>query len=109
MRGCEAVVVPSIRLPGGREEGMPTVVAEALAAGARVVATATGGIPDRVRHGENGWLCRDSDPEALSAAILAALAADRAPEAADPDAAQALDWSSVAEHYLEVYRSVSVG
>jgi glycosyltransferase involved in cell wall biosynthesis len=105
MRGCRAVVVPSIRLPGGREEGMPTVVAEALAAGARVVATATGGIPDLVRHGETGWLCRDSDPDALSAAILAALAE---PAGSDEHAtAQALDWSSVAERYLEVYRSVT--
>jgi glycosyltransferase involved in cell wall biosynthesis len=107
MRGCAAVVVPSIRLPGGREEGMPTVVAEALAAGARVVATATGGIPDRVRHGENGWLCRDSDPDALAAAILAALAAAWPPEDGVAAAAQALDWSRVAECYLEVYRAVS--
>jgi glycosyltransferase involved in cell wall biosynthesis len=106
MRGCEAVVVPSIRLPGGREEGMPTVVAEALAAGARLVATATGGIPDRVRHGETGWLCRDADPSALAAAILAALAAER-PASGDPADAAALDWSCVAERHLEVYRSVS--
>ena len=107
MRGCEAVVVPSVRLASGREEGMPTVVAEALAAGARVVATATGGIPDLVRHGENGWLCRDSDPAALSAAILAALEAPRPPAAGDRAGAEALDWSSVAERHLEVYRSVS--
>ncbi len=103
LRACRAAVIPSVTRAGGRAEGMPTAVAEALAAGAPLVATATGGIPDVVRHGENGWLCRERDPADLAEKLLAALA-DRSPERARRarEAARALDWDRVAERYLEV-------
>jgi len=103
LRACRAAVVPSVTGRGGRAEGMPTVVAEALAAEARLVATATGGIPDVVRHGENGWLCRASDPGYLAETILLALA-DRSPERARRarESAAALDWERVAARYFEV-------
>jgi glycosyltransferase involved in cell wall biosynthesis len=105
LRACRAAVVPSVTGAGGRAEGMPTVVAEALAAGAPLVATATGGIPDVVRHGENGWLCRERDPDDLAEKILLALA-DRSPERARRarESAAALDWDRVAACYLEVMR-----
>jgi phosphatidylinositol alpha-1,6-mannosyltransferase len=100
---CRAVAVPSVTRAGGRAEGMPAVVAEALAAGAPLVATATGGIPDVVRHGENGWLCRERDPADLAEKLLAALA-DRSPERSRRarESARALDWERVADRYLEV-------
>jgi glycosyltransferase involved in cell wall biosynthesis len=103
LRACRAVAVPSVTQAGGRAEGMPTVVAEALAAGAPLVATATGGIPDVVRHGENGWLCRERDPADLAEKLLAALA-DRSPERSRRarETARALDWERVADRYLEV-------
>ena len=110
LRGCRAAVVPSVRMPGGRAEGMPTVVLEALAAGAPLVATKTGGIPDVVRSGENGWLCRDRDPEDLAARVLEALAAGREGVAqAAAVTADAHDWAHVANHYLEVYEQVVRG
>jgi glycosyltransferase involved in cell wall biosynthesis len=103
LRACRAAVVPSLTRADGRAEGMPVAVAEALAAGAPLVATATGGIPDVVRHGENGWLCRERDPADLAEKLLAALA-DRSPERARRarEAALSLDWERVAERYLEV-------
>ncbi len=104
LRGCRSAVVPSLRMPGGRSEGMPTVLLEALAAGAPLVATNTGGIPDVLQHGRNGWLCRDRDPEDLAACVLEALATGRAGIA---DAARATadrhDWARVAERYAETF------
>jgi glycosyltransferase involved in cell wall biosynthesis len=73
LHACRAAVVPSIIDAYGETEGMPTVVLEAMAAGARVVGSAVDGIPDVLRHQENGWLCREKDPNDLAEKILDAL------------------------------------
>jgi glycosyltransferase involved in cell wall biosynthesis len=106
LRRCRIAVVPSIVDRNGETDGMPTVVVEAMAAGARVVATAVDGIPDLVRHRENGWLCSQRDEAALATAILEALE--------EPDAglilsearatAEAHSWPNVAARYLAAFR-----
>ena len=85
MRRCLALVAPSVW-----PEPFGIVVAEALAAGRPVVASAIGGIPEIVREGREGLLVAPSDPAALAAALgriasehelrdtLAAIAAERA-------------------------------
>lgn len=104
LRGCRACVVPSRRMPGGREEGMPTVIAEALAAGAPVVATATGGIPDVIEDGRNGWLCAEGDAVALAGAIARALGPEASAVAAAGRAAgRGFDWSEVAATYRDTF------
>ncbi|MBI2821675.1 MAG: glycosyltransferase family 4 protein [Acidobacteria bacterium] len=50
-------------------EGMGRVVLEAMAAGKPVVASNTGGIPDLVRHGENGLLVKPGDMQSLAKAL----------------------------------------
>lgn len=57
------LVVPS------RREALARVIMEAFAAGIPVVATASGGIPEIVRHEHNGLLAPSGDPRALAAAI----------------------------------------
>ena len=50
-------------------ENFPHTVVEALAAGAPVLATAVGGVPEVVRDGVNGLLVPAGDADALAAAI----------------------------------------
>ncbi len=50
-------------------EGCPLSVLEAMAAGVPVVATAVGGIPELVVHGETGLLVEPDRPEAVAAAL----------------------------------------
>lgn len=57
-------------------EGLPNVVLEALAARVPVVATAVGGTPEVVEHGQNGYLVPAGDPTALAQRI-AILLSDR--------------------------------
>ena len=54
-------------------EGSSLVTLEAMAHRRPVVASAAGGIPDKVRPGENGWLVPPGDPSALAAAISGAV------------------------------------
>jgi glycogen(starch) synthase len=57
-------------------EGSSLVTLEAMAHRRAVVASAAGGIPDKVKPGENGWLVPPGDPSALAAAISGALSDD---------------------------------
>ena len=54
-------------------EGSSLVTLEAMAHRRAVVASAAGGIPDKVRPGQNGWLVPPGDPSALAGAISGAL------------------------------------
>jgi glycogen synthase len=54
-------------------EGSSLVTLEAMAHRRAVVASAAGGIPDKVRPGRNGWLVLPGDPSALAGAISGAL------------------------------------
>jgi glycogen synthase len=54
-------------------EGSSLVTLEAMAHRRAVVASAAGGIPDKVRPGVNGWLVPPGDPAALAAALSGAL------------------------------------
>jgi glycogen synthase len=54
-------------------EGSSLVTLEAMAHRRAVVASAAGGIPDKVRPGENGWLVTPGDASGLAAAISGAV------------------------------------
>jgi glycosyltransferase involved in cell wall biosynthesis len=111
LRGCRAVVVPSILQDRGETEGLPTVIMEALAAGSRVVASNVDGIPDIIRDGENGWLCEPAHPKDLADKILSALA-DCEPSRIRREAvetAKRFDWRVVAANYVAVFQGLLGG
>jgi glycogen(starch) synthase len=55
-------------------EGSSLVTLEAMAHRRACVVTNAGGLPDKVRNNENGWIVPTGDPSALAAAISGALA-----------------------------------
>jgi colanic acid/amylovoran biosynthesis glycosyltransferase len=70
------VVVPSIPAASGDQDGLPTVLLEAMGAGRTVVASDLPGINEAVTDGESGLLVPPNDPDALASALRAALADD---------------------------------
>ena len=60
-------VVPSLSEPQGR------VVLEGMACGVPIIASKTGGIPEMITHGKNGWLVPPNNPEALADTIKVVL------------------------------------
>ena len=105
-------------------EPLGIVNLEAMACGAAVVATATGGIPEVVVDGETGWLVpieqvQDGtgtpvDPDRFVADLAAAIneavsdpeRAARRGAAGRERAVEQFSWTTVAERTVEVYRSV---
>jgi glycosyltransferase involved in cell wall biosynthesis len=70
--GCaDLFVLPSM------EDAMPGVLAEAMASGLPIVASAVGGVPELIEHDGNGLLVRAGDAEALALACHQLLASPR--------------------------------
>jgi glycosyltransferase involved in cell wall biosynthesis len=91
-------------------EGMGSVLIEAAALGLPVAATAAGGIPEVVAHGETGLLVPPRDPEALAAAIVELLDAPdrrRAFGAAARERARGFGLAAMAARMEEVYDAVA--
>jgi glycosyltransferase involved in cell wall biosynthesis len=68
--------LPCVTEIGGGMDNLPTVIAEAMAAGLPVISTPLGGVPEMVREGETGFLIPEKNPAALAVA-LARLLKDR--------------------------------
>ncbi|HRQ78811.1 MAG TPA: glycosyltransferase [Gemmatimonadaceae bacterium] len=104
---ADAVCLPSIRDASGETEGTPVVLLEALASGAIIVASRTGGIADVIRDGENGWLASPGDASALVDGLeralgLTASARERV-RAAARATANDHRWERVAERYYTYF------
>jgi glycosyltransferase involved in cell wall biosynthesis len=95
MSACDVFCLPSFM------EGCPNVVLEALASGRAVVASDAGGIPELVRHGENGILVPPRDSDALAEGLAAALARTWDP-AAQRASVEYLSHDGVARAYRDL-------
>jgi colanic acid/amylovoran biosynthesis glycosyltransferase len=73
LRGASFLVAPSVRAAaphgGFREDGLPTVILEAMAFGKPAISTDVGGITEVVLHEQTGILVPTHDPVRLAAAI----------------------------------------
>lgn len=104
LRASQAAVFPSLYEPFG------IVALEAMAVGTPVVASATGGFREIVRHGHNGLLALPGSPESLAQHVVALL---QAPGLADKLRANALrdvrerfTWDQIAVQTARVYEEV---
>ena len=70
MREADLFVAPSVTAADGDMEGMPLVIAEAMATGLPVIGSRHSGIPEAVREEQNGVLIDERDDEALAAALI---------------------------------------
>lgn len=68
LQAADLFVLPSAT------EGLSMALLEAMAAGVTPLATAVGGTPDLIEHGQNGWLIPAGDGAALQNAIVALFA-----------------------------------
>ena len=94
-------------------EGSSLVTLEAMAHRCAVVASAAGGIPDKVRQGVTGWLVPPGDAGALARAIAGALS-NRGRLPAMGEAGRALverefSWDVVAGRLLDLYGEALAG
>jgi glycosyltransferase involved in cell wall biosynthesis len=71
LAACDAFVQASLH------EGTPNAVLEAMAARRPVVATAVGGVPDTIVHGESGWLVPKADYGALRNQMIEVMRSDK--------------------------------
>ncbi len=63
------LVAPSVTAASGDSEGLPMVVCEAQAMGVPVVGTHHAGIPEIIRHGQNGLLVPERSVDQLARSI----------------------------------------
>jgi glycosyltransferase involved in cell wall biosynthesis len=100
---ADAFIFPS------RTETLGLVLLEAMAAGCPVVAAASGGIPDIVTDGVNGYLFDPNDPQGAIAATRRLLAAKEEKEQLRQNARQEAEkwgWSAATAQLRDYYQSV---
>lgn len=69
LAAADVIVMPSVRLPSGKQEGIPVSLMEGLAMQKAAVASRISGIPELVIDGETGLLVPERDPSAIADAV----------------------------------------
>jgi glycosyltransferase involved in cell wall biosynthesis len=91
-------------------EGSSLVTLEAMAHRRPVVATMAGGLPDKVRPGENGWLVPPADIDALADAVAAATSQPAALPAMGARSREIVErdfaWTSLVQRQIELYEEL---
>jgi len=91
-------------------EGMPISIVESMAAGLPVVATAVGGVPEMILHGETGLLVPPENPQALADALRTLLQSEEVRQSmgsrARERARDVFEIEQIVPQLVEYYRSV---
>lgn len=101
-----------IYINASRVDNFPGALVEAACAGLPIVTTCAGGIPEMIRHRENGMLCPVGDAEALANSVLEivqhpALGRELAQTA--HSWAEQFSWRNVFPQLLQCYGLASAG
>jgi glycosyltransferase involved in cell wall biosynthesis len=106
--GASTVTVLPTR---GSAEGLGLTLVEALLAGAAVVGTRAGGIPEVVRHEETGLIARDGDPGDLAHQIerllLDASLRDRLTRAGKERVLHTYSPETAVRRFLDIYHAAT--
>ncbi len=96
---ADAFVIPSV------EDNLPNTVLESICTGTPVIGFHIGGVPDMVRHGENGVLCEEVSATALAEGIRHFLGQRHLfdPHAISLEAHRRYDESVQASRYVDLY------
>jgi len=101
----------SLFVQPSRYEGSSLTTLEAMAVGALVAATPVGGIPDKIRDGETGFLAASVSTDGLIDAIVRALACEEVPrvrEAARRSVEDEFSLDVIAHQYEDLYRDLAL-
>jgi glycosyltransferase involved in cell wall biosynthesis len=100
---ADVFITPSL------EDNLPNTVMEALSCATPVVAFATGGIPDMVKHLENGYLAEYQNAEDLATGIEWLYQDENAPDIQKEARKTILTYFSepvIAEKHMDLYQSL---
>lgn len=102
---ADIFVAPSVTAKDGDKEGLGLVLLEAMASGLPVVGSDSGGIPEIVKDGYNGFLVAERDVEGLAKRINILLNSDRIRNKFSENglkAAAERDYKKIAEKYYKL-------
>ncbi|MEW6042462.1 MAG: glycosyltransferase family 4 protein, partial [Elusimicrobiota bacterium] len=68
-KSCDVFCLPSIVDSRGDTEGLGVVLLEAMNYGRPVVGSSVGGIPDIIKDGQTGLLCKEKNPQDIAEKI----------------------------------------
>jgi glycosyltransferase involved in cell wall biosynthesis len=106
---ADIFVGPSIRMPDGNREGAGTTFAEAMSCGINVITTDLPNFRDFIFDGENGFIVKQKNPEAIAKKILDILGHPdrRVGRNAREYIVEHYDWELIAGRYNDFFRRVS--
>jgi glycosyltransferase involved in cell wall biosynthesis len=106
MKSCLLFVLAS------RAEGMPLVIAEAMACGKAVIGTNVDGVPEIVQDGKTGILVPPEDPQSLTAALIRVYSnqpyRDSLSKQGQEWALREYNWAAIAMRYLSLIEECKV-
>lgn len=105
----DVFVAPSVTAKDGDKEGFGLVILEAMASGLPVIASNSGGIPEVITDGKDGFLTEEKDSNNIAAKINKILQDTQIYEKMSQNArntAQKYDYQVIAEKYAKIIEGI---